>query len=225
MTRRSERRAQRAAPEFGYISEVEEHEHRVVHLDDSFFAADTLLEHDAPTGDATGAGRVSPRWLDNVQSMCIGSEVTIAQSQSTHCTSTSVCGPFGVLTNALSPVAGAGDPFVCVPCTGAGSAGDGVEHHDDYARAASPRAPIGWSKQLLSQVRFLQHFFRRSRAVRPYCWRPSGLRRLAVWRPTRRPACSHGLGVERLQTPTSDHRRSHPSRRFVGVGATYTSTY
>ena len=58
---------------------------------------------------------------------------------------------------------------------------------------SSGSACIDLSPGQLGQVRYLQHFFRRSRAVRSSAWlRKGGLADLAVWRRVRQPACAHG---------------------------------
>ena len=48
----------------------------------------------------------------------------------------------------------------------------------------------------LGCVRYLHHFFRRARAVRPDCWRSrGGLSGLSVWRRVSRPNCDHGQSL------------------------------
>ena len=51
------------------------------------------------------------------------------------------------------------------------------------------------SAAVIAHARFLQHIFRNSTRLRPGCWRPGGLSRLAVWRPVPSPSCGHGVAL------------------------------
>jgi hypothetical protein len=44
-------------------------------------------------------------------------------------------------------------------------------------------------------ARFLQHFFRRSRAIRPGCWSAGGMAGLVLFRPVKSPTCGHGMNL------------------------------
>ena len=56
--------------------------------------------------------------------------------------------------------------------------------------------PFGpYTRDQRGHCRYLQHFFRRTNAVRQRCWTREGLTRLAVWRPSPSPACAHGLNL------------------------------
>ena len=64
------------------------------------------------------------------------------------------------------------------------------------ANEASPGTPgLGWSKAAVGQVRFLQHYFRRSLRVCGHCWQAGGLSGVTVLRPVRHPACRHGQAL------------------------------
>ena len=64
----------------------------------------------------------------------------------------------------------------------------------------------------LAWTRYLQHFFRRSLAVKPGCWTHGGLSQLLIWRPTRAPACAHGLN---LANPTDWVRQRETSEKCM----------
>ena len=75
-----------------------------------------------------------------------------------------------------------------VPAGGIDQGEEGAREVRAFVRR--PRLkPFG---QVAAHARFLQHLFRRSRHVRPGCWRRGGWRHLRVWRPVTIFACKGG---------------------------------
>lgn len=94
--------------------------------------------------------------------------------------------------------------FRCTPSPGPG-ADDCSGVHVAVASPAgaedgSPVAGPGWRRvkrrkgfgSLTAHALFLQHFFRRSREIRPGCWQRGGMRGVRVWRPHTIFACRDG---------------------------------
>ena len=65
----------------------------------------------------------------------------------------------------------------------------------------------------LGQLRFLQHFTRRSLAVKPGCWRAGGLRETPVWRPVLHPNCGHGVDLS--SSGDFEKQRARAARLFA----------
>ena len=81
----------------------------------------------------------------------------------------------------------------------------GVDTHSEQTQRGNAKL-LGerpeWSRRRLRRLgqpaahaRFLQHWFRRSRVVRPGCWRKGGLANLAIFRPVTVYACMQGQNL------------------------------
>ena len=80
-----------------------------------------------------------------------------------------------------------------------------------FELSSSP-VQVRLNRHSLGCGRYLQHFFRGARRIRPDCWQtPGGLANLAVIRPVTRPACDHGQSL----SPTSEFEAQ--ARRASGL--------
>ena len=185
-----------------------------VQLVDSSFAPDGLSphHHSRPEGGGDGLADLSLdalACLSGVGSQGLEPRVqTPSAFESTFVTlECSICADAGEVWTSLETDRSAGGDTV----TTTSAADQSSESHGDSTKdpaeatetelqpvmqeSAQPGSELIPTARVLAWARFLQHIYRRSVAVKPGCWTRGGLNKLAIWRPTRAPACAHGLNL------------------------------